>query len=115
MKNTWTMVMAVALLGVGLSLQPAVSQAGQGEGHTTRPAMRMPKKHCSMRRKPLPMRTNRLPMLRWERKNMEGRRASKCRCPRLILPISYATDPTDCAASRGVHSMCSRLSSLADH
>ena len=27
MKHTWTMVMAVAILGVGLSLQPAISQA----------------------------------------------------------------------------------------
>lgn len=30
MKHTWMTVMAVAVLGVGLSLQPAISLAGQG-------------------------------------------------------------------------------------
>ena len=35
MKHTWTMVLGVAILGLGLSLQPAISLAGQGEGHDT--------------------------------------------------------------------------------
>ena len=34
MKHTWMTVMAVAVLGVGLSLQPAISLAGKGEDHT---------------------------------------------------------------------------------
>ncbi|MEI8013551.1 MAG: hypothetical protein D4R81_02815 [Nitrospiraceae bacterium] len=33
MKHTWKMVMAVAVLGVGLSLQPALSLAEKGEDH----------------------------------------------------------------------------------
>ena len=33
MKHTWKMVMAVAVLGVGLNLQPALSLAEKGEDH----------------------------------------------------------------------------------
>lgn len=34
MKQAWMTVMAVAVLGVGLSLQPAVSLAKKGDDHT---------------------------------------------------------------------------------